>query len=635
MRWEQRQEWRRRVSKQAAVPRGGRGAARAGQKSLTRESDLSRELTGLPHWDMTPVFPSLESAAFVEAFEAVLTRIDRLGTLFDRHNVRRREVPAVDAAFVTAYEEITAELNSYQEQMRVVSAYIASFNATDARNDLARSRESELTTRSVAFSKLATRYVAWVGTTDTEALLAASAAATQHVYNVRRASYQAQHQMSETEESLTADLSPAGISGWAKLHGNLTAMLTATVPIRGEARTLPMSSVRALASDPDRAVRKAAYEAEIAVWEANAVPLAAALNGVKGVQQVVRKRRGYADDVEPTLFANGIDQTTLDAMHAACTEAFPDFRRYLTAKARALGLETMAWYDLNAAIGATTHLWQWDEACDFIRANFAGYSDRLRDFADRSFTEQWIDAEPRVGKRGGAFCMGVRPGESRVMLNYDGSFMGVSTLAHELGHAYHNLNLAHRSPMERSTPSTLAETASIFCETLAFDAALEKASKEERIVLLDTVLDRNLAVVVDIHSRFLFEKSVFAKRAERDLTVAEFNNLMLTAQRQTYGDAITPLHPYMWAVKGHYYGPTFYNYPYTFGLLFGLGLYARYRKAPDAFRAEYDDFLSSTGLADAVTLAARFGIDIQSVDFWRSSLDVIRGQMADFECLVE
>jgi oligoendopeptidase F len=595
---------------------------------------LSRELSGLPHWDMSTVFPSLESVEFVTAFEAGIAGIGALVSLFDQHQVRRRDVCHIDAAFVQAYEEVTAQLSALQERMRVLGSYLGCFTATDARNDLARSRQSELGTQSVKLSKLFTRYAAWVGTTDAEALLAASDVAKQNAYDVQRAGHQAKHQMSEVEEGLNAELGPAGIGGWAKLHGNLTALLTVKVMVNGEERVLPMSSVRSLAGDPDRAVRKAAYEAEIAAWEANAVPLAAALNGVKGAQQVVRKRRGYADDVAPTLFANGIDQATLDAMQAACTESFPDFRRYLAAKARALGLESLAWYDLNASIGETTHLWQWDEACDFLRTHFAGYSDRLRDFADKSITEQWIDAEPRVGKRGGAFCTGIRPGESRVMLNYDGSFMSVSTFAHELGHAYHNLNLAHRTPMQRSTPSTLAETASIFCETLAFDAALEKASKEERIALLDTVLDRNLAVVVDIHSRFLFEKSVFAKRAERDITVAEFNTLMLDAQRATYGDAITPLHPMMWAVKGHY-TMLFYNYPYTFGLLFGLGLYAQYKTDPDKFRADYDEFLSMTGMADAITLGERFGIDVQSIDFWRSSLDVIRGQIDDFEKMFE
>jgi oligoendopeptidase F len=218
-------------------------------------------------------------------------------------------------------------------------------------------------------------------------------------------------------------------------------------------------------------------------------------------------------------------------------------------------------------------------------------------------------------------------------MNYDGSFNGVSTLAHELGHAYHNLNLKERTFLQSQTPSTLAETASIFCETLAFDAALGSARDEERLALLEASLQRDLMVVVDIHSRFLFEQSIFERRAARALSPREFCELMLAAQRETYGEGLDGerLHPYMWAVKGHYYGPLFYNYPYTFGLLFGLGLYARYRENPEAFRAGYDDLLSATGLADAATLAARFGIDTRSEAFWTSSLDVIRGKIDEFE----
>ncbi|MBM3495036.1 MAG: M3 family oligoendopeptidase, partial [Armatimonadetes bacterium] len=195
------------------------------------------------------------------------------------------------------------------------------------------------------------------------------------------------------------------------------------------------------------------------------------------------------------------------------------------------------------------------------------------------------------------------------------------------------LNLAARTPMQRMTPSTLAETASIFCETLSFAAAIQGASTAERIVLLDTALSRDLQTIVDIHSRFIFEKAVFEKRAERDLTVAELRQLMTDAQRATYGPDVEPLHPYMWAVKSHYYGPTFYNYPYTFGLLFGAGLYARYLEDPTGFRARYDDFLSSTGMEDAAQLGKRFGANVTDLGFWRAGLDVIRGHIAEFERL--
>jgi pepF/M3 family oligoendopeptidase len=368
-------------------------------------------------------------------------------------------------------------------------------------------------------------------------------------------------------------------------------------------------------------------------WESVSLPIAAALNSIKGFQRSIRVRRGWADDIDPTLLSNSIDGATLEAMQTACVEALPEFHRYLAAKARALGLTNLAWYDLTAPVGEGGRKWTWGEAEEFIRRNFRSYSDRLADFADRTFRELWIDAEPRVGKEGGAYCSGIRPGESRIMMNYDFAFEDVSTLAHELGHAYHNLNLKDRTALQRGTPATLAETASIFCETIAFEAAMKDASRAEKLALLDSALQRDLLVVVDIHSRFLFEKAVFERRSERDLTVPELKEIMLDAQRQTYGPNVDPLHPYMWAAKGHYYGPTFYNYPYTFGLLFGLGIYARYVEDPERFKAQYDEFLSSTGLADAATLARRFDADVTRIDFWRASLDVVRSRVDEFGAL--
>lgn len=590
--------------------------------------------SSLPRWDLTPIFPSLDSPEFTSAFDNAVNGIQELGRLFDTRNVRRRETPDADPAFVAAYEQVTDALNTLLDQTRTLGSYIGCFTSTDAKNETAQMQESLLNAQSVTLDQLYTRYIAWVGSSDVEALLATSQTAQQHEFSLRRAQVQYQHQMSESEEDLVAELRPSSITGWARLHGNLTALLTATLTIRGEETTLPMSALRALGTDSDREVRKAAFEAELEVWKANEIPIAASLNGIKGFQSVLRRKRGWADDVEPTLLSNSIDRATLDAMQSACIAAFPDFRRYMDLKARVMRLDRLAWYDISAPLGASEKRYSWEEAETFIRDNFGKYSARLSDFADRSFREQWIDAEPRIGKEGGAYCTGIRPGESRVMMNYDGSFLNVSTLAHELGHAYHNLNLMNRKPLQRGIPSTLAETASIFCETLVFDAAMQGANREEQIALLDSALERDLMVVVDIHSRFLFEKAVFEKRQQRDLTPNEFSELMLQAQRATYGNNLEPLHPYMWAVKGHYYGPTFYNYPYTFGLLFGLGIYALYRQDPEAFRANYDAFLSLTGMADARTLGQRFGVDVTQEAFWTASLDIIRGQIDTLEKLV-
>jgi oligoendopeptidase F len=235
--------------------------------------------------------------------------------------------------------------------------------------------------------------------------------------------------------------------------------------------------------------------------------------------------------------------------------------------------------------------------------------------------------------------MSIRGDESRVFANFKPGFPGVSTLAHELGHGYHNFNLAGRTMLQRSTPMTLAETASIFCETIIRHAALALGGPAEQMEILEATLQGSCQVVVDITSRFLFERAVFDRRRARELAVDELNQLMLDAQRETYGDGLDAhaLHPYMWAVKPHYYstGRPFYNFPYMFGLLFGLGLYARYQQDGAAFKAGYDELLAATGLADAATLAARFGIETRAPQFWRDSLAIVRADIDRFVALVD
>ena len=431
----------------------------------------------LPRWDLTPFFPSLDSDAYRTFFNETVAAIAELGEFFDANDVRRRSDQNASPEFVQAYETAVARISSLFERLRLVGAYLGCMTSVNANDALAQAEESRLNVESVALDKLMTRYVAWVGSSDADALISASSVAKSYEYAVRRAAYQEQHLMSEAEEALASELAPAAITGWAKLHGNLTALLSVEVEVEGEKKPYPMSQVRSMASDSRREVRKAAYEAEIEAWKAATTPLAAALNGVKGYQHTLRKKRGYANDVEPTLKYNGIDAATLSAMQTAVVESFPDFRRYMKAKAKALGLEKLAWHDLTAPLGKETRKYSWEEATAFISKNFRRYSGRLADFADRSFDEQWHDAEPRVGKEGGAYCTGPVAGISRLFMNYDGSFGSISTLAHELGHAYHNLCLKDRPPLQRSSPMTLAETASIFCETIAFDGALETATE--------------------------------------------------------------------------------------------------------------------------------------------------------------
>ena len=355
------------------------------------------------------------------------------------------------------------------------------------------------------------------------------------------------------------------------------------------------------------------------------------MNGVKGSQNTILKRRGRKAPIDKSLDQSRIDRETLDAMLGAMKDSFPMFREYFKAKARRLGKESLPWWDLFAPMGRSDRSFSYPEAQNFVLENFGKFSEELANFADTAFRKNWIDVGPRPGKRAGAFCMRV-PGvkESRVLLNFEGNLDWVFTLAHELGHGFHNhcLYQAGRSALQTRNPMTLAETASIMCETIVTDAALKTAAdKDEELLILETALIGDAQVVVDIYSRYLFETEVFNRREKAELSAEEFNEIMEWAQGETYGDGLDPEYrqKYMWTWKPHYYYPglAFYNFPYAFGLLFGTGLYQIYQQRGESFVPEYKDLLSRTGMGQAADLAAQFGIDLRNNSFWEGSLNII------------
>jgi len=440
--------------------------------------------------------------------------------------------------------------------------------------------------------------------------------------------------MSEVEEGLYAELVATGSTAWGQLQGVVTSQLTATVAMPDGPQDLPITAIRGLASHADAAVRRAAYEAEMDAWPKVAAACAAAMNGVKGEANVVNRRRGWASPLDASLFANSVSRPTFDAMQAAVVDSLPAFRGWLRAKARLHGhAGGLPWYDLFAPLPFAPAEVTWDDGLEIVRHAFGSYGGSLAGMVDRAVDGRWIDAGPRPGKQGGAFCMPFVDDRSLVFLNWSGSVDSAQTTAHELGHAYHNTQLAHRTPLQRALPMALAETASIFCETLVVEEGLQRLQGKDRLALLDVDLQGSAQVVVDIHSRFLFETEVFTRRQRRTLGVSELNDLMRQAQQDAYGDGIdqATAHPYMWVLKPHYYGAHFYNWPYTYGLLFGLGLFAQYRQDPDRFRAHYDDVLSRAGIDSAEALAAVFGFDVTDRAFWDASIDVIRSRMTAYD----
>jgi len=594
------------------------------------------EPEALPRWDVSDVHESFTARSFLDAMDRTAADVARLEALFDEHGIRALAPRPVTAADGLAADAIIRAVNAQRTHADVTHAFVAATTSTDTFDEQAEGIEAEMQMTLVRTRPLTARLAEWVAALGVDNLAGVSAEAAEHHGPLAKLAARAEHQMSEAEEGLYAALVPSGSAAWEQLQSVVTSQLTAEVALPEGPQRLPMAAIRGLASHADERVRAAAYAAEMDAWPTVAAACAAAMNGVKGEAHVVNSRRGWKSALDASLFANSVGRATFDAMQAAVVDSLPDFRRWLRAKARLHGHTAgLPWQDLFAPLPFAPAEISWDEGLQIVRTAFASYGGPLAGLVDRAVDGRWIDAGPRAGKVGGAFCMPFVEDRSLVFLNWSGSVDAAQTTAHELGHAYHNTQLAHRTPLQRALPMALAETASIFCETLVVEEGLQRLQGHDRLALLDVDLQGSTQVVVDIHSRFLFEAEVFARRQRRTLGVSELNELMREAQATAYGDGIdqATAHPYMWVLKPHYYGSHFYNWPYTYGLLFGLGLFAQYQGDPERFRAHYDDVLSRAGTDSAETLAAVFGFDVTDRAFWDASLDIVRGRMAAYEQL--
>ena len=437
-------------------------------------------------------------------------------------------------------------------------------------------------------------------------------------------------------EEIMAKMELSGSSAW----GDLQQFLTSTVPVSYRGEKTNLSSIRNLAYDPDPAVRREAYEAELGCYERIADSVAFALNSIKLETITDCELRGYESPLARTLKESHMSRATLDAMLEAMDEYLPKFWQYLKAKGKALGHGNgLPWYDLFAPMGKMTGKYTAEDARDYLVQLFSGFDQELADMVARAFDNAWIDFYPRSGKSGGAFCSGVDClHESRILTNFDGQFTDVVTLAHELGHAFHNQCIDSHRVLNHDYSMPLAETASTFNECIIMNAAINAAKDdEERLALIESQLQDATQVICDIYSRYRFETMVFEKRSSEFMGAQALCELMTEAQKRSYGDGLDQdvMHPYMWVCKSHYYGPTFYNFPYAFGALFARGLYAQFERDGAAFVPKYKRLLYTTAVATAEDTAKVAGIDLTDKEFWRSALQMLSDEIDLFCRLVE
>lgn len=617
---------------------------RFGRENETKGTIMATtDTSGKPtRWDLSNIYSGLEGDDYREAVARLKRELTDCEAFYETVGIGRLPSPpeAANDRLAESLHEVIRRANDLARLAETLQAFVYGFFSADSADPTAAREKSKLEMLDTRRQKLAVRRQGWIGSLAPllDELIAGDELLATHEYYLRHTARESRYLMPEPLEGLAADLCLDGAVAFSNLQTKVTSQLEVPLEHDGRFERLPIAQVQNFRFSADGQLRRRAHEAEIKGWKSIATTVAACMSAIKGTARTLELRRGRGSVLEVALEQNRIDGETLDALLGAIRESLPVFRRYLKCKARKLGHEALPWWDLFAPADASAPTFGWDEARRFIVKQFATFSPEMADMAQRAFERRWIDGEPRRGKAGGAFCMevvGVE--ESRVLANFDGSFEQVSTLAHELGHAFHNHCQRGLEPLLRGSPMTLAETASIFCETLIAEAAVVDAERSVQLAILESQLIGATQVCLDISSRFLFESAVFERRGSGELGPDELCDLMREAQRQTYAEAVDPAtyHPYMWLWKPHYYEHTtnFYNFPYAFGQLFALGLFEVYGQSDGDFVDRYKDLLRDTGRDDARPLAARFGIDIATLDFWRRSLRVIESQVERYEAL--
>ena len=556
----------------------------------------------LPKWDLESIYPSVTSPLFEDDINAIYQKAEELKS-------KSADKNSSILSILSLYDEmadIVENVGSY-----VYTSF--SVNTTD-RDVLAAMGKAEKA-QTVA-SDASTVMVHYLSQRTDEF---SSPELEPYALFLKEVKTEAEHMMSLEEEALANEMLQVSASAWSRLQESVTAS------IHDGDKTL--TQLRGLAMDSDRSVRKDAYEREVKILADNKTAIAAALNGVKGTALLLEKRRGWKDPLDRSCNTARISRKALSALIEALEESLPIFRDYLKTKAKLLGLERLEWYDMFAPVGDASMSFTFEEAKALIIDAYSSFSPEVGAFIKNALDSHWVDPEAHEGKIGGAYDIFFpKKKESRVMMNWEGTYDSVSTLAHELGHAYHDSVVKNYPASQRSYPMTLAETASIFGETVIFQEVLKKADKDQQLSLIEAYVQGACQVCVDILSRFYFERSAFEARKDGEVTADDFSAMMLKAQEDTYGDGLGVKHQYMWAVKGHYYneGFSFYNYPYAFGQLFALGLFASKDSVPD-FPKHYKEVLSMTGRFEAKEVAAAAGCDIEDKEFWKKGISVIAG----------
>jgi pepF/M3 family oligoendopeptidase len=599
---------------------------------------VNHKLTHDQNWDLDSLLPDPGSSEFPQIVDAFRRSLEALAEESDR-------LPAVSGSTAdpAKWGAFLRECERLEMQAVDLSAFIGCHAAADAANKLFRQFEAKLSALDPLRERIMTNLefaLRDAGNADFQALIAAEPTLAQNGFFLAQRRKNARLRLPRGEELLAADLAVDGLHAWGRLYDRLSGELRIRVMEQGEIVEKSAGQIRF--DSPERSVRQNNFYAADKAWKTVADNCADALNHIAGTRLTQYRRLGLRDHLDMPLHRNRMQRATLDAMWSTISQRKGMLLKYLSAKARLLGQKRLAWYDTQAPLPGTDEPGQspeisYDAGAELVVRTFSAFSPDLGDFAKMALSSGWVEAENRSGKRQGAFCTGfATKKQSRVFMTFTNTHDNVSTLAHELGHAYHSWVLRNEPYFLQDYPMNLAETASTFAEAVLAEQRLaESRSRGEKLSILDHMLADAVAYLMNIHARFLFENRFHEERGAGELPASRLSELMLAAQKEAYLDALADegWYPDFWVSKLHFYisGLPFYNFPYTFGYLLSTGLLALSQSAGPKFPEQYRRLLVATGCQETeAAVQSTTGYDLTGGTFWEKSLDVVERRVEQF-----
>ncbi|NHM30400.1 M3 family oligoendopeptidase [Neobacillus terrae] len=524
------------------------------------------------------------------------------------------------------------------KKIRQAGAFVSCLQAQNTEDKNASSLQAKVTSLSAAFQNALTIFDSKLTLIDDEEweklITFRSLSELSFVLSERRE--RASEKLSKEEEALINSLGVDGYHAWSQLYDLIVSSIK--VSYKGESLSVGQASNKF--SQSDREGRKEVFKEWEKAWGEKSELLSQTLNHLAGFRLNVYKARGWEDFLKEPLQVNRMKKETLDTMWTVISENKQPLVKYLERKAKLLNIDKLSWYDLDAPYGNADTKVSYQEGADFILDNFAAFGEKMAAFGKKAFEESWIEAEDRPGKAPGGFhTYFPESAQSRIFMTYSGTPSNVSTLAHELGHGFHTYAMKEQHFLNRNYAMNVAETASTFAEMIVSDASVKQAkSKEEKLALLDDKIQRSVALLMNIHARFLFETRFYEERKGGPVSTPRLSELMQEAQKEAYGGALEEYHPLFWASKLHFFitGVPFYNFPYTFGFLFSLGIYARALEEGAQYEEKYIALLKDTASMTVEDLALKhLQADLTKRDFWEKAVKVCVDDIEEFLVLTE